>query len=59
VSRTAVSLAWLLRHPARIVPVVGSTNPDRIRDAAGADKLELARDEWYRLLRAAHGTNLP
>jgi predicted oxidoreductase len=59
VSRTIVSLAWLLKHPARIVPVVGTTNPDRIREAARADELDLTRDEWYRLFRAARGTHLP
>lgn len=59
VSRTVVSLAWLLKHPARIVPVVGSTNPVNIREAASADELDLTRDEWYRLYRAARGTCLP
>jgi predicted oxidoreductase len=56
---TAVALAWLLRHPSRIVPIVGSTDPQRIRDAAKADALELSRDEWYRLLEAARGERLP
>jgi predicted oxidoreductase len=52
-------LAWLLRHPARIVPVVGSANPARIRDAAAADGLELSREEWYTILTAARGAGLP
>ena len=34
VSRTAVALAWLLKHPSGIQPVIGSINPDRIRQAA-------------------------
>jgi predicted oxidoreductase len=59
VSRTVLSLAWLLRHPARIVPIVGSVNPDRIRDAATADDLVLSREDWYRLLVAARGQGLP
>jgi predicted oxidoreductase len=59
VNRTVVSLAWLLKHPACIVPVVGSTNPANIRDAARADELDLSRDEWYRLFRAARGARLP
>jgi predicted oxidoreductase len=58
-SRTGVALAWLLRHPARIVPVVGSTAPARIREAPAADALELTREEWYRLLRAARTEPLP
>jgi predicted oxidoreductase len=48
-----------LKHPSKIVPIVGSTNPDRIRDAAKAAELELGRDEWYRLLEAARGGPLP
>ena len=59
VSRTVVALAWLMKHPARIVPIVGSTNPERIREAVRAAELELTRDEWYRLLDAALGEPLP
>jgi predicted oxidoreductase len=59
VSRTVLSLAWLLRHPAGIVPVVGTANPDRIRDAARADELELGREDWYTLTTAARGVGLP
>lgn len=58
-SRTAVALAWLLKHPSGIQPVVGSVNPDRIRQAAKADELDLNREEWYRLLLAARGEPLP
>jgi predicted oxidoreductase len=58
-SRTAIALAWLLKHPARIVPIVGATNPDHIRDAVTADELDLTREEWYRLLEAACGQRLP
>lgn len=58
-STVAVALAWLLNHPAKIQPVVGSTNPQRIREAAKAADLELTREEWYRLLLAARGEPLP
>lgn len=58
-SRAAVALAWLLKHPSHIVPVIGSTVPERIREAAKADELELTREEWYRLLVAARGEALP
>jgi predicted oxidoreductase len=57
--RIEVALAWLLKHPARIVPIVGSVNPDHIRAAAGAADLELTREEWYRLFTAARGEPLP
>jgi predicted oxidoreductase len=59
VSRIVIALAWLLKHPAKIVPIVGSTNPERIREAAKAPELELTREDWYRLLLAARGEPLP
>lgn len=59
VSRAVVGLAWLLRHPAGIVPIVGSAQPERIRECARAEALELSREEWYRLLEAARGERLP
>jgi predicted oxidoreductase len=59
VSRTVVNLAWLLRHPSGMIPVVGSIRPDRIKDAAKAAELDLSREEWYRILLAARGEGLP
>jgi predicted oxidoreductase len=59
VSRTVLALAWLLKHPAGIIPIVGTTHPDRIREAARADKVELSREDWYRLMTAARGEGLP
>ena len=58
-SRTTVALAWLLKHPAKIMPIVGTTNPERIREAAQAAQVELTREEWYRLLIAARGEPMP
>ena len=58
VSRTLIALAWLLKHPARIVPIIGTAKPERIREAAQAGKVHLSRDEWYRLLEAARGERL-
>ncbi len=57
-TRTAVALAWLLAHPAGIVPIVGSVEPTRIAEAARADALELTREEWYRLLVSGRETPL-
>lgn len=54
-----VALAWLLHHPAGIVPLVGSNNPDHIREAAGALQVHLTREQWYRLWVAARSTPLP
>lgn len=58
-SRTVTALAWLLKHPAKIIPIVGSTNPAHIADAVKADAVELSREDWYRLLVAARGQALP
>ena len=55
----AVLLAWLLRHPARIQPVVGTTNVQRLRACARATELQLSREEWYSLWVAVRGQPLP
>jgi len=59
VSRTALALAWLMKLPSGIVPIIGSTNPARIKDACKAAELDLSREDWYRLLEAARGEKLP
>jgi predicted oxidoreductase len=59
VPRATVALAWLLKHPAKIMPIVGTTNPEHIREATKAVDLELTREEWYRLLIAARGEPVP
>lgn len=59
VSRTVLALAWLLKHPAGIIPIVGSCAPDHIRDAVRATECEISREDWYRLLVSARGERLP
>lgn len=59
VSRSAIALAWLLMHPAKIQPVIGSIVPERIRDAVTATEVKLTREQWYRLLVAARGEPMP
>jgi predicted oxidoreductase len=57
-----VLLWWLQRHPAGIVPVVGTTNPDRIRacrDAAQEGAVPLSHEDWYALWITARGRPLP
>lgn len=53
VAPSAIALAWLLRHPAGVVPIVGSINPQRIAESCAADRVVLSRDEWYTLFAAA------
>jgi predicted oxidoreductase len=57
-SPLAILLAWQMRHPSKIIPILGSTRPEVIREAATADTIELDRDNWYRILRAARGKKL-
>lgn len=58
-SKANIALAWLLRHPASIAPIVGSTTPARIRDAAAALDIDYSREDWYRLLEARNGREVP
>jgi len=55
----AIALAWLLRHPAGIQPIVGTSNPERLKRACAADAVALTREEWYGLLEAARGKPVP
>lgn len=55
----AVALAWLLKHPAQIVPVIGTSRPARVADAAKAVEVELSREEWYSLFETARGLPMP
>jgi predicted oxidoreductase len=56
---SVVALAWLLRHPANLMPVVGSTNAARIRGYTQAAQVAMSRENWYRLFETARGTRLP
>ncbi|MDL4841631.1 aldo/keto reductase [Aquibacillus rhizosphaerae] len=58
VTDSAMAIAWILRHPAKIQPVVGTMNPQRLADIAKASEIELTRKEWYELYLAA-GNKLP
>jgi predicted oxidoreductase len=56
---SVLALAWLLRHPSGIVPILGTCNPGRIVEQAGAAARELSREDWYELLEASRGSRLP
>lgn len=59
VSPEAIVLGWLLRHPAGIQPVIGTTNPARVAACAQADSVSLTREEWYTLFAAGRGAPMP
>lgn len=54
-----IALAWLLRLPARISPIVGSTTPARIAAAVDALGIDYSRGDWYRLLEARNAAPVP
>ena len=55
----AIVLAWLLRHPALIQPIIGTTNVERIAASCGALNVTLNREHWYALYVSAKGHELP
>ncbi|ETJ49681.1 aldo/keto reductase [Pseudoalteromonas agarivorans] len=55
----AIVLAWLLRHPALIQPIIGTTNVERIAASCGALNVTLSREHWYALYVSAKGHELP
>ena len=57
-TREAITLGWLLRHPAGIQPIIGTTHADRLIASCKADAVTLSREEWYSLLAAARGTSV-
>jgi predicted oxidoreductase len=54
-----IILAWLLKHPAKIFPIIGSTTPERIIAAKVALELNYSREDWYRLFEARNGKAVP
>ena len=58
VSKTAVAIAWILRHPAKMQAIIGTMNPAHIADACDATKVKLSHHDWYQLYLAA-GKYLP
>ena len=58
VTPTGIAVAWILRHPAKMQVVLGTTKPERVTESAAGSDVELSREEWYRLFTAA-GHKLP
>ena len=59
VSRTTAAYAWIMTHPAKVIPIVGTQNADRIAEIADVYKVRWTRTEWYDVLIAARGEKLP
>jgi len=58
VTNSAIASTWILRHPAKMQVVLGTTSPKRITDISKASDISMTREEWYEIYRAA-GNTLP
>lgn len=58
ITDSGAAIAWILRHPARIQPIVGTTNPKRLSEICKASDINLSREDWYDIYRSA-GNVLP
>lgn len=59
VSSEAIVLAWLMRHPVAIQPIIGTANIERIKACCLATQVSLSREDWYALWVSARGDELP
>lgn len=57
-TKTGAAIAWILRHPAKIQPIVGTMNIQRLKEISQASEVKITREEWYAIYRAA-GNRLP
>jgi predicted oxidoreductase len=58
-SEDQLLLAWLMKHPAHIHPVVGTTNMDRLVDGMKASEINIELEDWFALLTASQGHKVP
>ena len=59
VDQSAAALSWIMAHPSRPIPIIGSQSPERIARSTDAFKVEWTRGEWYAVLEASLGHRLP
>ena len=59
VDASAVAVAWLLAHPANILPILGTNNLDRIAQISDALKVKIDRQTWFEIYQAANGHEVP
>ncbi|WP_159799207.1 aldo/keto reductase family oxidoreductase [Flavobacterium sp. MK4S-17] len=59
VTADVILLAWILRHPAKILPVTGSTNPERLKNQMKAAQVKLELEDWFAIWTESMGTKVP
>jgi predicted oxidoreductase len=58
-TETQMALAWLLKHPSGIFPVIGTTKPERIEESAQAININLDKQDWFEMLKIVQGKEMP
>lgn len=58
-TETQMALAWLLKHPSGIFPVIGTTKPERIVESAQAININLDKQDWFEMLKIVQGKEMP
>ena len=59
VSENQLLLAWLYKHPSKIIPVIGTTNKERIIASVKAQSINLELEDWFALMVASQGHKVP
>jgi predicted oxidoreductase len=58
-TQSQLLIAWLLRHPSQIFPVIGTTRPERITESAKAVDMKLDLQDWFEMLQVVQGKEMP
>jgi predicted oxidoreductase len=58
-SENQMALAWLLRHPSKVFPVIGTTKPERIQESAGVMNFSIDVQDWFDMLKVVQGKEMP
>ena len=54
-----LTLAWILNHPSKPLPVIGTGKMERIKGAVGSLSIDMSNEDWYRILTASKGHEVP
>jgi predicted oxidoreductase len=54
-----MALAWLLKHPSGVFPVIGTTKPERVVESAGATNINIDLQDWFEMLKVVQGKEMP
>jgi predicted oxidoreductase len=58
-SENQMAVAWLLRHPSKVFPVIGTTKPERIQESVGAMNFSIDVQDWFDMLKVVQGKEMP